>query len=187
MVVEHEFVTTLEQEEVMRLASEFLAWGGFQPGPIPSENHPAAPFGSERGYRRGVQKAEQAHSVAALPQRIIIRFDRGRVFVAATITASHTWGGNNGFRIGLGLDHAQENQDRMQLHRQLLLALVTGLETRITRGTPPGEAGGEWSRVEAEIARIAKLKRRNDAIGCGVLALIVVGMVTIAIAAIVSH
>ena len=89
MVVEHEFVTTLEGPEVMGRAARFLANRGFAAAPDAAfqaavPGHAAGAWSAvEMG--RGRKKPARVRRFADLPQVVMAQFDRGRVEVACQV------------------------------------------------------------------------------------------------------
>src|SRR3954452_20642571 len=83
MVIEHQFVTTMEGSDAMRAASEFLTARGFA---VKGQNDFAVGGGwTTLEVIRGKSNAARAKSIAELPQRLRLDYDRGRVTVAATL------------------------------------------------------------------------------------------------------
>lgn len=76
MIAEHEFVTTLEQDQACNASSQFLQGLGF----TLSRTH--------NGFTasRGESKPSKAKRYDDLPQRVELNYDRGRCIVAASIT-----------------------------------------------------------------------------------------------------
>ena len=75
MIVEHEFITTLEKEETLVRAGQFLAHAGFRPGASTSDTIETA-----------TSKKRRHRPASKLRQHASVEFDRGRVQVAVGIT-----------------------------------------------------------------------------------------------------
>src|SRR5690554_5084575 len=102
MVVEHVFVTTLEESEVMRRAAMALGAMGFAAAAD-------APSGGLL-YRRGKRSAAKARRPSDLPQAAAVQFDRGRVTLAASM---------------------ELRQKPTQMHKDLLIALASAVERAV--------------------------------------------------------
>lgn len=129
MLVEHAFVTTLEAGPALEEATMLFKSLGFE-----MEEQ------SDRLLvaRKGVKNAARAKSAAELPQRIRLEFDRGRIQLAATI---------------------EEHRKVGDLHRDLLLAMVNLLESRLAKRTPLAEAMAPWQALVEKSARAAARRR----------------------------
>ena len=134
MVIEHSFVTTLDPQQTMRAASEFLGSHGFIA-------QTRAGFAMGQGewdrleMRRGQTKLRKAKSVAQLPQVAHVHWDRGRVNVGLSIEPSAAWGGNSVFQMGITSNSmVVGNAKKMKLHAALLMAIANGLEAVVARG-----------------------------------------------------
>jgi hypothetical protein len=169
MVVEHDFVTTMEAPEALQEARVFLQWRGFV-----SESGPAHDDEHVLQLVRGETRASAAKSVAALPQRARIEYDRGRVTVALSIAPSSTWGGG-------GVFAAQGKLHKMHLHRDLLMAIASGLEDLLARGTPAEQSAAAWDNVEQRIAAAAAKHKRRSTITLAIVGIIVGCLVAFAI------
>jgi hypothetical protein len=181
MVVEHEFVTTLDGVAALTAASRFLNAGGFA-------GQDSAFLVGETQWttlemKRGRKAAARAKSIVELPQRIILNYDRGRVTVAASITASHIWGGNANFTVGFGVDASNESPKKMVMHQQLLIAIANGLEGAIGKGQADDVARADWLRAEQVIEAAAKKRKRRNLIIAGIIILFFAGLITLAVIA----
>ncbi|MEZ6235344.1 MAG: hypothetical protein R3B68_14240 [Phycisphaerales bacterium] len=107
MVVEHDFVTTLDADECLRIASDLLIEEGYSIEPDPS--------GTAFGFRRGGKAAKVTTRIDRLPQAGRLAYDRGRVTLAASI---------------------RPRAKAKDLHRDVLLDLATGLERRLADAEP---------------------------------------------------
>ena len=176
MVIEHEFVTTLDRNAALSSAARFLSEGGFS-----SDGNAFAVGQTEwesLEVKRGKKSAARAKNISELPQRIIVNYDRGRVTVAASITASHAWGGSSSFSIGIGSDAPAESQKKMVLHQQLLIAIANGLECALTPGHDDLIAHSHWRAAEQAITQAARKRKRT--------ALIVGGLVILGFAILIA-
>lgn len=149
MVIEHTFITTMDAPEAMRAATEMLRSRGFE-----SAAGAAFPVGSVEWdsleMRRGKSNPARAKNVAELPQGVRLHWDRGRVSVAISITASAEWG------LGGHATVASERPAKMRLHQELLTAIAVSLEQRLAQRQEPATAMAEWERVEAMIRDAAR-------------------------------
>jgi len=179
VIVEHEFVTTLPMLDAMNAARAFLADGHFEESGI--ENPLDTSMPNRLKMRRGESKAARAKSVSALPQQMIIEYDRGLVRVAAMITASRIWGGGSG--ISLAGESVAESPKKMVLHQRLLVALANGLERLLATGASKEVARAEWAAVEMEIYSAARQRRRRTIILSTILIVFLLGIVTLIIIA----
>ena len=91
MVIEHEFVTTLEAEDAMRRVGDFLLSRGFE-----NSRESAFQVSGGRGgsapatwtrirATRGKKKPTHVRRFDELPQTAIVSYDRGRVEVALSV------------------------------------------------------------------------------------------------------
>ena len=167
MVVEHEFITTREPEEVMGLIAGFLGQRGFAPPP------PAAPGQMARPpegtvvleMRRGRKKPARVHRLGDLPQAVIAQFDRGRVEVA--------------FMIQPWRDKPKE------LHTRAAFTMVKALDQLVT--DDPAAAAAAWDHLERDTdSELSRGTRRYHIILYGVLGIILLLLATVITIAIVS-
>jgi hypothetical protein len=152
MLVEHTFVTTLEADEALRDAGEFLCGLGFTlraGGP------------GELEAARGRQRASTSRT-SQLPQNLKLVFDRGRVTLAAGILAP---GGKD-----------------KPVHAEYMTALATALEALLVDRCPPEEAAVEWRRLDARLSRFWTRSRKVAAVILIVFAFAVIALVVAAIA-----
>ncbi len=179
MVIEHEFVTTIDGAAAMELVRMFLSqhgfrqlgrdapdWSSFEQ---PTNRPPAA---LELKMQRGKQKPNEAKSVAELPQQAVIVFDRGRVTLAMEILPSQAWGKS-------GLFHFEGAARHMTLHEDLLHAMVTGLECLLTKQATAAEAAADWNDVESRTAAAAAKRKRRQRIAITLLVLFIVSIFTL--------
>lgn len=170
MVVEHSFVTTLDGPQALQAASAFLAQRGFVPantGAFPMTD----PAWSTIKMTRG-KTTRTARSVSQLPQSIRVDFDRGRVTLAIAITPSAAWG------AGSFYSEPKPTHKRLRLHRELLTAIASSLESLLVHRQPEPQAAAFWDAAEVEIARAARRRKiRNAIILTAVILLVAVGIV----------
>ena len=119
MLVEHTFVTTMEDADAVRYAGDFLQWLGFR---IVS-----AADGSVEAIRG--RKHPNSRKLAQLPQSVKLLCDRGRFSVAAAVTPR---GGKD-----------------LPVHANMMAALTVGLELLVAMGRTPEEAAAEWHAIES--------------------------------------
>lgn len=179
MVVEHSFVTTLEGPEALRAASAFLGGRGFVSagtGAFPMTD----PAWTSLKMTRG-RTTRRARSVAELPQSLRLDFDRGRVTVALSITPSAAWG------AGSFYSEPKPGHRRLRLHRELLTAVASSLESLLARGEPEVQAGVAWDAVEAEIGRVARRRKVRNGVILGAIVLLVLVAIVFPILAAEYH
>jgi len=75
MIVEHEFITTLEKDEALARAAQFLQRAGFSASSLADDVLEAS---NGKGRRR--------RTASKLAQHATVRFDRGKVQIAVGIT-----------------------------------------------------------------------------------------------------
>lgn len=131
MLVEHSFVTTRREEEVYRLANDFLQLAGFNmSGSLESDSVL---------FQKGKQKSGYYMHFAELPQKVHIGFDRGRVNVAASI---------------------EEAKKVHQAHRAMMLAVANGLEACIAGSQTVSDACSLFAEAN-QLAEKEFRKRRK--------------------------
>jgi len=175
MVIEHTFVTTLEQADALQTAESFLNARGFTP-----EQSIANGSSTMLHMRRGTTNAAKAHSVAELPQFIRIDFDRGRVALAASITPSPAWGGRSwiGSEGETRLDDTR-NPNRLKLHTEMLLGIVSGIEKLLVQGAALDLAYEQWDVAESHVAEAARRRKRKIIIAVTALAIVIAGVIVL--------
>jgi len=141
MLVEHTFITTLDEEPAFTRASEYLGRWGFSL--------------EERGagrlvMRRGLKTSKKTVSFDRLPQTVEFEFDRGRVTVVAAI---------------------QEPGKVHRLHRDLVLTIVRAMEAVLAHDATGEGHASTWTHVHNEIQREHQRRRgwQNCGIGCLVI------------------
>lgn len=156
LLIEHVFVTTMDAEEALLRAQAYLAGAGF--GQVVRD-------GSSLIMRAG-RAAPLAHtSFREWPQEVRIEFDRGRVAVAASI---------------------REAKKPHPVHRDMLLALVRGLEQLLVQRVTLDAASVELARAGALVdAEFDDRRRARRLRGCGCLVLVTL-LVAAMVAAIVA-
>ena len=158
MVIEHTFITTMEAADALRAASEFLTARGFS---VNRESAFAVGGGGGGQWdtlevTRGVKSAARAKSVAELPQRVRLEFDRGRVTIAAAIEYFQ----RGSFTVG-SQKEPPAHSPKVRLHVDLLSSLVEGLEQALARRVPPLQAGAAFDAVQRRIETDAAHRRRK--------------------------
>jgi len=127
MVVEHEFVTTLEEEEAMQRAELALRAMGF-------ERDAGAPGGG-LVFKRGKKSASRARKVNQLPQVAAVQFDRGRVTVAASLE----W-----------------PRKPKAPHKAMMMALAGTVERAVAEAGTGADVLAEWRAVNQSIDQQAR-------------------------------
>ncbi|HYE31893.1 MAG TPA: hypothetical protein VEH27_10720 [Methylomirabilota bacterium] len=177
MIVEHTFVTTLDEARAFQVAADFLAQRGFIPSP---QREDAAPANrSSLTMSRGKKSEGRARSVAELPQALHLEYDRGRVTVAIRITPSAGWGGRP--LVGAQAEVTEKditNPARLKLHYDLVTAIATGLEKLLASQVSAQEAARCWEQAEARIAEAAQRRKKQNAITLLILVLVFAGALT---------
>ena len=165
MLAEHTFITTLDADEVMALAELFLRDIDYRrPTTTPPADHAKwrrrpteylPPFASpsagamELLVTGGARKARAWMHFADLPRAVSVRYDRGRVTVAASI---------------------HEHGKVTPLHQQLVLAVASGLEQVLAQGQPRKTAVQPFDDViDAMDDEYEKRRRRRWTFGCGIV------------------
>jgi hypothetical protein len=128
MMVEHSFVTTLSETEAMHRGAEFLAHLGFKS----SINAGQLP----QTLRPGAG-LERFKPIIGLPRQIRLEFDRGRITAAASI---------------------EPRGKAINMYKDMLLAIVTGLERKLALGEPDESAATDWTRLMHQL----EARRRRD-------------------------
>ena len=147
MVIEHTFVTTMPEEDALRLAADFLAARGF----VNSEGSAfqvQMPAGSTAGgqwskleMERGEKSATKAKAVPYLPQMVRIEIDRGRVSLAASIAAV-------GRSFWWGTKELPAHSNKVRDHLELLTRISNSIEGLLARREAPEAAGAPWDELE---------------------------------------
>lgn len=177
MVIEHTFVTTLEADQTMQAALQFLSMRGFVRPALTA--FPVGKTWDTLEMRRGKTKAARAKNIADLPQVAHVQWDRGRVTVAMSIEPSYTWGGQQAFGFQAGTTAGSPK--KMKLHVRMLSAIATGLEQVLAHQADPMIAVQPWVSADEEAAALARRRTRRNwiifaivlALFAGVIALIV--------------
>jgi hypothetical protein len=178
MVVEHVFVSALPPAEVMSRASAFLAARGFEH--VRETSFPVGQDGwTALQMRRGRKNPARAKTVAELPQTVRVEYDRGRVAVAISITASAAWGASGGFAISSAI--TSERPKRMKLHAALLHAIARGLEILLAHDQSGQADYAAWDASETDIRAAARRRRIRSVI----VLIILLGFLAVLIGAIV--
>jgi hypothetical protein len=158
MLVEHSFVTTLDEAQVYRQANEFLLRAGFSmEGSLEADSVV---------YQRGKKKGGFYKHFAELPQRVHIGFDRGRVNLAASIHES-------------GKVH--------QAHRDMVLGIVTGLEKYIVGSVPLPDAGAAFAAAGLLADKEFRRRRTRKWIMLAFLAVLILLLFLLVVVAIAAR
>ena len=104
MILEHVFIATQEEEEVMSAAIGFLSSFGFS---ITSSR------GRKLQAKRGTEKPVHHANVATQPQQVSLKFDRGRVEIAISINLpkKHPIAHDLLYELSMGLEQAIKTQE----------------------------------------------------------------------------
>jgi hypothetical protein len=143
VLIEHSFVTTLEEGPAMERAAAFLQRVGLRQQEV---------AGRRKGKRH---KAYRGLPADMVPKKVQVGFDRGRINAAIAI---------------------EPKRKPTQVHRELLWALVTGLEQTIAAGQNEEVAAQQWSAV---LVRERRRIRRNNIICTAVLLAMLGGFVAL--------
>jgi hypothetical protein len=124
MIVEHSFVTTIEEPQAMEQATNFLRMLGFRPA---GEN-------SRRSWWRPRRsRLQRGLPSDFIPREVKIEYDRGRVTAA----------------IGI-----EPRGKPRKLHQDLLLAVVSGLEKLLAGQAAPEQAAADWQAIVTRRRRV---------------------------------
>jgi hypothetical protein len=152
MVIDHQFISTLDAGEVFGFAEAYLSTRGFRRSGTESERWIE--------FRRGVTASGKAKSITELPQRVRIEFDRGRVSVAAQIEASGRWGGAGSFQISS--TGGNENRKKMVVHEKMLMGMVTGLQALLAHDGIADYTYAAWDAAETEASELVTRHQRRQ-------------------------
>ena len=172
MVIEHTFVTTMEAEEALRTASEFLRrHGGFEPE-ADRAFQLGRPGWNVIELKRGKKSASRAKLVSELAQQIRMEWDRGRVTLAASIAP----------RTGAfyGTDTSPRHV-RNRLAAELMTAIARSLELLLAYRMPPEQAARPWDQAQAQVDEQRRREKRRNVIAWTVVVLILVGLLALSI------
>lgn len=174
MVIEHSFVTTLESNQALGAASEFLSGLGF----VAAEN-PAFQIDQQAWTELEMKRARRkGGGPGRCEQQVRLDFDRGRVNVAASVlaqvTRSFTWS-SYGFR------DLKPNSKLGRQYSAMMVALVESLEDLLARNAPPQQASQRYLQQEQQSDREFHRYRRNRIIALVIFILVIVGLLVIPI------
>ena len=145
MLVEHTFVTTLDGLVAMDRAKTLLSALGYRSSDEGQSD--------ELQFMRGQTRVSASTHFSKLPQRVHVSFDRGRINVAASI---------------------REHRKVHQLHRNLMLAVVSGLEATMKREESAEMARHRFDEVTWTIDQHFRTIRKKGRIACGCFLLFLV-------------
>jgi hypothetical protein len=156
MVVEHTFVTTMQPNEALGAASSLLASRGF----VPTGDRAFALDGGWNHIEltRGRKNPARSKSILDFTQQVRIEFDRGRIAMAASLTA---W--TRGTREQIPGELTTRSPSKPHpLQQELLLSLVAAIELLLVNRVPPEQCLARLNHIEAAIQEDARrLRRRN--------------------------
>jgi hypothetical protein len=151
MLVEHTFVTTLDEAATVQRAQEVLTGLGFASSSSDGQAGPA--------YQRGLKNPARARRVDHLPQRAVLTFDRGRVCFAAST------------------EEARRLRKDDELQKRMLLSLARLLE-RCVGGLEDLElVRADWDDLHA---RIGEHHRRRSSWN-RVITVILLGVILVSV------
>lgn len=155
MLLEHQFVTTLEMDPALSTFDAAMRSISFL------SERTTSP--SDRQYTNGRAKAQKAVKMTDLPIRCWVGYDRGRITLAASVE-----------------ENARFAKQRPQL-QELLLSLADGVEKTIVAGTPHEVAFARWKAVEAQSEAHFRRRKRRLRIGFGVFVALIGALIGLAI------
>ena len=193
MVVEHSFITTLEANDALAAASQLLQAFGFFPDP---QNTYLPGAGAHTGLTgdglqslqlsRGSADRMTGRGIADWPQQVHLRWDRGKVEVAASITPpayTRSW------NVSLtGSTTVKPHAAETALMQEYLMALATSVELLLAH-RQANEAQETLSRVMLRLQASAHDRRRRNRtrmIWVVVIVLLLIGLLAVIIVA-TSH
>jgi hypothetical protein len=159
MVVEHVFITTLEPEQAMQTALNFLQERGFV-SDGPSGFRFANDAWTSLKVRRGKTTVRAAMNAVELPQTVRLEWDRGRVVVAASMDVP---------------------AKQLPEHQGLLMSIATALEELLARRMVPEHAGQSLRHLEESLVEEARRKRRKRTRTLLILLAIIVALIVFAV------
>lgn len=164
MIVEHQFVTTLDRRTVMLAALQAMKEHDWKVDEIPSETLSDQQKGRDSlRMRRGRRFAAMARDIAQCPQELRLTWDRGRCTLLLSIEPNPRT-----CRSFLGGGSFISNQSSMQAsphtcdHVELLTVIATSLEDLLVRQRPAGQALAPWVSFEEHLAQKARRQRRHS-------------------------
>ena len=176
MLLEHVFVTTLDPNEALRRASEFLGARGFVStgGGFQVESQ-----WTTLEVRRGQTNPAKAKGIPDLPQTVRIVYDRGRVNMAIAMPAY-----KRAFWTGVG-EYPPAHVKAIP-HGDLLMAIARSVEAVMTQPAPPPETGQDWAALEASLRAQGMKEHRRRRITLYLAVVFVIAMFVLLIVAVVN-
>lgn len=157
MILEHTFVTTLDDERVIRQVDELFTAMRFV-------REPGEPL--HRQYHNGRSNARKARKIPDLPIRVWVSCDRGRISLAASIEESPRF-------------RKQKN-----LLRDELFAIAEACEQLLKEAATTDSALTRWSELDQRFEQLdRKRKRRERMLLIGMLAfvfIVIAGLIILA-------
>jgi hypothetical protein len=150
MLVEHAFITTLDEQTTWSAAADLLRECGF----TISRRQDVPGIEAVRGQRT----PQQAKTISELPQEVRIAFDRGRV--------------------ALAISAQQRHKSTTAVLGDMLVSLAEALENRIARGMPSPEARARWDDIAARIIRDRRRTVRTNTIVFLAIVGVLAGLIT---------
>jgi hypothetical protein len=154
MVVEHQFITTLEAADALRLASQFLAERGFE-----ARAQGAFALGGGDAWNvlemaRGKKNPRRAKSVVEYPQMLRMEWDRGRVTVAVSSTSYQESRSDYFGRRTTG--------KAAQWQQQALLAVATHLQQLLEARADSAAVVASLAAQENELHELHRRRQRRS-------------------------
>ncbi|HOI55601.1 MAG TPA: hypothetical protein PLP01_10160 [Phycisphaerae bacterium] len=154
MLVEHSFVTTYEADMAMQMVVTFLETLEFRIQHATSSEVKAV-SGRDQATSRKVIK---------LPQAVQVKYDRGRVSIAAGIMP-------------------RQDKERA-IHAELMTSLAVGLQRLLAEKLPGEQAAAQWYEVRS---RAGTIWFASEKVALVILILLVVGGLFAIITALAMH
>jgi hypothetical protein len=171
MLVEYSFITTLEANDALRAASDFLTGRGFI---VETTNAFALDGGSWNALevRRDKKGRARTGTAVDLPQVVRLEWDRGRVTLAALSLHAPTFNKRLSREPGGGRIEIEQ--------RRLLWSIARSMELVV--GTQqPNQGADEWDRAEQEVINKTAAKRKGNRTLIIIVAIVAVIAIIIAI------
>src|SRR5258706_11125966 len=164
MVVEHTFVTTMQDREALAAATGLLNSRGFTA--VGEQAFSMDGTWNNVELRRGKAKAARSKSILDLPLNVRIEYDRGRISVAAAITP---WSRGGREQIP-GELRTRSNNNPHPLQQELLLAVVAAIELLLAQRQLPQQCVMRLDQIEFAIFDFTRrMRRRKWIVGISII------------------
>lgn len=165
----------MDAPDALRTAAEFLRTFGF-------EAQTETAFALDQQWKalevhRGVQRGRRSRGVNEWPPMVRVEWDRGKVDVAASMSAPAR---RQSWNIELGTGSKVRKKDE-RLMQQMLVLIARTLDLLLAQRLPPEQARVEWDQLEARYREQAQRDRRRSRI----VTIVAVAFIGLAIAALV--